>query len=271
MLNGTSVKPFLKWAGGKAQLLHELAKLCPNNIRKYYEPFLGGGALFFFLGPKNYLLSDNNPELINLYKCVANHPREIVRKLETMKNEESYFYNIRNKSFFELDKIYAAARTIYLNRTCFNGLYRVNKKGHFNVPYGKYKNPNIVQKEKILIASKLLSSRKIKLMDFREIEKMKFSKDDFIFFDPPYVPAEGYADFKRYTRKQFTYDDHLELAEIFTKLATNKLRLILTNSDTHFVRKLYKRHKIITVESKRLINIKSDKRKSRDVIIYANI
>ena len=271
MLNGTSVKPFLKWAGGKAQLLHELAKLCPNNIRKYYEPFLGGGALFFFLGPKNYLLSDNNPELINLYKCVADHPREIIRKLETMKNEESYFYNIRNKSFFDLDKINAAARTIYLNRTCFNGLYRVNKKGHFNVPYGKYKNPNIVQKEKILIASNFLSSRKIKLMDFREIEKMKFSKDDFIFFDPPYVPAEGYADFKRYTRKQFTYDDHLELAEIFTKLATNKLRLILTNSDTHFVRKLYKRHKIITVESKRLINIKSDKRKSRDVIIYANI
>lgn len=271
MLDGTSVKPFLKWAGGKAQLLHELAKLCPNNIRKYYEPFLGGGALFFFLGPKNYLLSDNNPELINLYKCVADHPREIIRNLETMKNEESYFYNIRNKSFFELDKIYAAARTIYLNRTCFNGLYRVNKKGHFNVPYGKYKNPNIVQKEKILLASRLLSSRKIKLMDFREIEKMKFSKDDFIFFDPPYVPAGGYADFKRYTQKQFTYDDHLELAEIFTKLATNKLRLILTNSDTHFVRKLYERHKIITVESKRLINIKSDKRKSRDVIIYANI
>ena len=188
-----------------------------------------------------------------------------------MKNEESYFYNIRNKSFFELDKIYAAARTIYLNRTCFNGLYRVNKKGHFNVPYGKYKNPDIVQKEKILIASKLLSSHKIKLMDFREIEKIKFSKDDFIFFDPPYVPAEGYADFKRYTRKQFTYDDHLELAEIFTKLATNKLRLVLTNSDTHFVRRLYKRHRSITVESKRLINIKSDKRKSRDVIIYANI
>ena len=271
MLNGTSVKPFLKWAGGKAQLLHELAKLCPNKVRKYYEPFLGGGALFFFLGPKNYLLSDNNPELINLYKCVADHPREIVRNLETMKNEESYFYNIRNKSFFELDKIYAAARTIYLNRTCFNGLYRVNKKGHFNVPYGKYKNPNIVQKEKILLASRLLSSRKIKLMDFREIEKIKFSKDDFIFFDPPYVPAEGYADFKRYTQKQFNYDDHFDLAEIFTKLATNKLRLILTNSDTHFVRTLYKKHKIITVESKRLINIKSDKRKSRDVIIYANI
>ena len=103
------------------------------------------------------------------------------------------------------------------------------------------------------------------------MEKMKFSKGDFIFFDPPYVPAEGYADFKRYTRKQFTCDDHLELAEIFTRLATNKLRLVLTNSDTHFVRRLYKRHKIITVESKRLINIKSGKRKSRDVIIHANI
>ena len=188
-----------------------------------------------------------------------------------MKNEESYFYNIRNKSFFDLDKINAAARTIYLNRTCFNGLYRVNKKGHFNVPYGRYKNPNIVQKEKILIASKLLSSRQIKLMDFRQIAKMKFSKDDFIFFDPPYVPAEGYADFKRYTREQFSAEDHIELAEIFTNLAKNKLRLILTNSDTHFVKSLYKKHKSITVESKRLINIKSDKRKSRDLIIYANI
>ena len=271
MLNGKSVKPFLKWAGGKTQLLHELAKLCPKNMRKYYEPFLGGGALFFFLGPKNYLLSDNNPELINLYKCVANHPREIIQKLETMKNEESCFYDIRKKSFFELDKIYGAARTIYLNRTCFNGLYRVNKKGHFNVPYGKYKNPNIVQKEKILVASKLLSSRNIKLMDFRQIVKMKFSEDDLIFFDPPYVPSEGYADFKRYTREQFSFEDHIELAEIFTKLATEKIRLILTNSDTHFVRRLYKRHKIFTVESKRLINIKSDKRKSRDLIIYANI
>ena len=271
MVNRPLVKPFLKWAGGKSQLLNDLAKLCPNNIRKYYEPFLGGGALFFFLAPKDYLLSDNNPKLINVYKCVANHPKEIIQKLKTMKNEESYFYDIRDKSFYELDKINGAARTIYLNRTCFNGLYRVNKKGHFNVPYGKYKNPDIVQKEKILIASKHLSSRKIKLMDFREIEKMKFSKDDFIFFDPPYVPAEGYADFKRYTQKQFTHDDHLDLAEIFTKLATNKLRLILTNSDTHFVRTLYKKHKIITVESKRLINIKSDKRKSRDVIIYANI
>ncbi len=108
-------------------------------------------------------------------------------------------------------------------------------------------------------------------MDFRQIAKMKFSKDDFIFFDPPYVPAEGYADFKRYTREQFSAEDHIELAEIFTNLARNKLRLILTNSDTHFVKSLYKKHKIITVESKRLINIKSDKRKSRDLIIYANI
>jgi len=264
-------KPILKWAGGKTQLLPELSKLLPKKIKKYYEPFIGGGALFFYVQPKDYLISDSNPELINLYKCVAQKPLDLIAKLSLMTNEESFYYQIRKKRFEDLEKNDAAARTIYLNRTCFNGLYRVNKIGEFNVPFGRYKNPDFIQKEKIILASKILKPSKIKLMDFREINNMKLSKDDFVFFDPPYVPLEGYSDFKRYTKEQFYSDSHIELAELFSKLAKDGIKVILTNSNTDFVRKLFKNHNMITVESKRNINIRGNKRKGQDLIIYANI
>jgi len=264
-------KPFLKWAGGKTQLLKNIRELYPNNIETYYEPFIGGGAVFFDLAPKKYLLSDSNPELINAYKVVATKPNELIQELSKMENTPEFFYELRALKFNELNKISAAARTLFLNKTCFNGLYRVNKSGHFNVPYGKYKNPDFVQKDKIVSCSSLLKSGSIKCMDFRKLENLTISKNDFIFFDPPYVPLDGYSDFKRYTKEQFYEDSQRDLANVFQKLARKNIKLVLTNSNTPLVHELYDGFDKIIVNSNRNISSKGSTRKGQDVIIYANI
>ena len=264
-------KPFLKWAGGKTQLLKNIRELYPDNIETYYEPFVGGGAVFFDLAPKKYLLSDSNPELINAYKAVATKPNELINKLSKMQNTEEFFYKIRSLKYEDLDNVTAAARTIFLNRTCFNGLYRVNKKGHFNVPFGRYKNPDFIQRDKIISCSELLKSKYIKCMDFRKLDDIKFHKNDFIFFDPPYVPLEGYSDFKRYTKEQFYDDSQRDLAKIFKNLSKKNVRLILTNSNTSLVNELYDGFNKIIIDTKRNISSKSSTRKGQDVIIYANI
>ncbi len=264
-------KPFLKWAGGKTQLLKNIRELYPNNIETYYEPFIGGGAVFFDLAPKKYLLSDSNPELINAYKAVATKPKELIQELLEMENTSDFFYQLRSLKYENMNKISAAARTIYLNRTCFNGLYRVNKNGHFNVPFGKYKNPDFVQKERIFTCSKLLKSQSLKCMDFRKLESISFHKNDFIFLDPPYVPLEGYSDFKRYTKEQFHEDSQRDLARMFKNLSSKNIRLVLTNSNTSLVNELYDGFDKIIVDSKRNISSKSSTRKGQDVIIYANI
>ena len=264
-------KPFLKWAGGKTQLLPYLRKLYPNSFSKYYEPFLGGGAVFFDLKPKQYLISDSNPELINVYKTVATQKEHVIMKLKTMENTEAFFYKIRSEAFDNLSCIEAAARTIFLNRTCFNGLYRVNKQGHFNVPYARYKNPDFIQEQKLQDASKLLKSRSIKCMSFEKLKDLGVTGDDFIFFDPPYVPLDGYADFKRYTKEQFHHDSQERLSELFKYFAAKGTKLILANSNADEVFKLYKGFDYLVVDSKRNINSRGDKRTSKDVIIYANL
>jgi len=272
LTNSTNIfKPIFKWAGGKTQLLPNLLALIPKKINKYYEPFIGGGAVFFKLCPSKYLISDSNPELINTYKTIASNPNALIEELSAMENSKEFFYKIRDIKFNEINSINAAARTIYLNRTCFNGLFRVNKKGEFNVPFGSYKNPDFIQREKILSASKILKTKKIKCMDFRGLYKINFDKDDFIFFDPPYVPLEGYADFKRYTKEQFYEDSQIELADFFSKLAKQGNKIILTNSNSTLVNKLYKNFNKIVVSSKRNINVKGDRRNGEDLIIYANI
>ena len=263
--------PFLKWAGGKTQLLPELRRLFPIKFRKYYEPFLGGGAVFFDLMPSDFLISDSNPELINVYKSIASKPLEVIAKLSCMENKENFFYEIREKKFESLESVDAAARTIYLNRTCFNGLYRVNKSGHFNVPFGKYKNPNFIQESRIMECSKVLRTSKIKCMNFEELRNLNITKNDFIFFDPPYVPLSGYADFKRYTKEQFYMDDQENLADLFKSLAIKGTKLILTNSNTETVFRLYKGFDFKVINTKRNINSRGSKRTGEDLIIYANL
>lgn len=264
-------KPFLRWAGGKTQLLSSIRELYPEKIDTYYEPFLGGGAVFFDLAPDQYLISDSNPELINAYKVVASRSSELLKKLSGMQNNKKFFYNQRALKYEDLDSVSAAARTIYLNKTCFNGLYRVNKKGEFNVPYGKHNNPDFIQIKKIDFASKLLKSRGIKCMDFKSIQNINFSKNDFIFFDPPYVPLDGYADFKRYTKEQFNENSQVELAEIFHILSKRKVKMLLTNSNTPLIDELYAGFERKVIESNRSINSLSSNRKGQDVIIYTNI
>ena len=191
-------KPILKWAGGKTQMLNDLLPKVPSSYGRYIEPFFGGGALFFALQPENAIISDSNPELINMYRQVADFPDEVIQCLKQYENTKEMFYNVRSQTWEALPKAEAAARTIFLNRTCFNGLYRVNKKGEFNVPYGKYKNPKICDQDALYVASDALKKAEILCGDYILVLEHYTKEGDFIFLDPPYLPVSEYSDFKRY-------------------------------------------------------------------------
>ena len=181
----TTAKPILKWAGGKTQMLKELITKIPDRFNRYIEPFIGGGALFFAIQPKTAVIADSNPELINVYRCLTNNVDAVISHLKTFKNSEDEFYKVRELKFQDLEKEFAAARTIYLNKTCFNGLYRVNKKGHFNVPYGRYKNPKICDEITLISASNALQNVEIILGDYKSVLKQTARRGDFVFLDPP--------------------------------------------------------------------------------------
>ena len=262
-----SAKPVLKWAGGKTQLIPQLVPIVPNSYGKYIEPFIGGGALFFKLSPKAAVISDSNEELVNLYKVVKTDPKALIKKLSSMKNEEEFFYETRALKREKLDSVTAAARTVYLNRTCFNGLYRVNKKGEFNVPFGRYKNPRICDTEGILSAHQCLQNTEIVLGDYKEVLKTYAKKGDLVFLDPPYLPISQYSDFKRYTKEQFYEEDHYELAAEFERLINLGCYVILTNSNHPLVHQLYSDHKVQVIQTRRNISSDSEKRKGEDVIV----
>lgn len=268
--NKNKNKPFLKWAGGKTQILDNLLNKVPDKFNKYIEPFIGGGALYFGLAPKNAIIADSNPELINLYNCISQNTPKIIEYLSQFKNTEESFYNIRSMIFEELDPYFAAARFIYLNRTCFNGLYRVNRKGHFNVPYGRYKNPNLCPSEQLFSASKLLKSARIINGDYRSVLAKNAKKGDFIFLDPPYLPISENSDFKRYTKEQFYENDHYQLAEEVKRLKQLGCTIILTNSNHPMVHDLYGSYNIEVVKTRRNISAKKGTRSGQDVIVTIN-
>lgn len=264
-------KPLLKWAGGKQQLLGEILDRAPNNFNKFIEPFIGGGAVFFAIKSDKYIISDKNPELINLYKTLPGNVDDIISNLKNFKNEEDFYYEVRAREVKGLSNIERAARFIYLNRTCFNGLYRVNKKGEFNVPFGKYKNPKIIYEKRLRKAAKKLEKTTIILGDYKTVLNNYAEKNDFIFLDPPYIPISEYADFKRYTKDQFYKEDHIELAQMVRKLANKNCRIILTNSNHELVHELYEGFKIEVLETRRNINKKGNKRKGQDTLISINV
>jgi len=269
-LFSTNVKPFLKWAGGKRQLLPELLKYIPKDFNNYFEPFLGGGALFFelynlgFLENKKVYLSDINEELINTYKTIRDNPKELIIKLKEFKtnHNKEFYYKIReldrDKNYKNLDNITKSARFIYLNKTCFNGLYRVNKKGYFNVPIGSYKNPNILDEENILAVSKALQNIIIKNFDYKEILK-EVQSNDFIYLDPPYHPLNETSSFTSYTKNEFLQKEQIELFKTLKELS-NKCFVLKSNSDTDFINKLYKDFKIEKILANRAINSKATNR-----------
>jgi DNA adenine methylase len=262
-------RPLLKWAGGKTQMIPNLIEAMPKSFNNYIEPFIGGGALFFHLSPNSAVIADSNPELINLYQQVAKDFKPVFKLLEKMPNLEEFFYQERSKKFEELSPIQAAARTIYLNRTCFNGLFRVNKSGGFNVPFGRYKDPKIADAELLKSASEALAGTTIVLGDYKKVLQTYAKKGDLVFLDPPYLPISQYSDFQRYTKEQFYEDDHRELAAEVTRLSEIGCHVLLTNSNHPLVHELYSDFHIEVLSTKRNINSRAALRTGQDVLVTA--
>ncbi len=260
-------RPLLKWAGGKTQLLGEILPKMPKKYGRYIEPFFGGGALFFSVRPESGIIADSNPELVNLYRSVANDVEAVIDYLKLLQNTEEIFYLVRALDWTTLPGPQAAARTIFLNRTCFNGLYRVNKSGGFNVPFGRYKNPKILDEDSLRAASELLRRTTIISGDYKTVLKENAQAGDFIFLDPPYLPVSEYADFKRYTKEQFYEEDHVELAAEVHRLHDLGCHVILTNSNHPLVHEQYSQFPIEVIQTKRYISCHGKSRTGEDVIV----
>lgn len=274
--------PFVKWAGGKTQLLSELDKYRPSDFNRYFEPFLGGGAFFFYLASSKQLrftayLSDINEELINSYKVVKNDVEELIILLHKherkyKKDPHEYYYKLRAEIKPPND-IERAARFITLNKTCYNGLYRVNKNGMFNVPMGKYKNPLICDGDNLRNVSLALkhSDAHILVSNFRDILH-DANKGDFIYLDPPYKPISETARFTSYTHDGFDDKDQRDLYDVFRMLDRKGCKILLSNSDTPFIRELYQefeRH-WTSVHALRAINCKGSKRTGHKELLIRN-
>jgi DNA adenine methylase len=277
--------PFVKWAGGKTQLLSELEKYIPDNFTRYFEPFLGGGAFFFYLVSRKQLkftttyLSDVNKELINAYRVVKDDVEALIELLRIHEegykaNSDGYYYKLRAEFKF-LTEIESAARFITLNKTCYNGLYRVNKDGMFNVPIGRYKkNPLICDSKNLRNISIALRHTNARLFvnNYQEALELTKGEGDFIYLDPPYNPTSTTASFTSYTNDGFTDKDQIALHEIFKKLDRKGCKIILSNSDTPFIRELYRDFKEYTnqVSVLRAINCKATKRTGHTELLVRN-
>jgi DNA adenine methylase len=269
----TEPKPFIKWAGGKRQLISQLLKYSPIKFSDYYEAFLGGGALFFKLSCLGKIshahLNDSNKILIDTYKTVKEKPKDLIAELKSVKykNDKETFYEIRKEQ--PTDLIEATARFIYLNKTAFNGLYRVNSKDEFNVPFGKYKNPKILDEENILAVSEALQKDTLTNVDFKEAVKSA-KAGDFVYLDPPYNPLSKTSSFTSYTKENFGLEDQKRLAKTFKELHDKGCSVMLSNSHSHLILDLYKEFSmnIIPVLATRMINCKAEGRgKIKEVII----
>ena len=265
--------PIVKWVGGKRQLMFELLKNMPETYNRYFEPFIGGGALFFELQPQNGYISDMNEELINLYSVVRDDVYELIEDLNKHKVSKEYFLKIRNldrtEKYNKLSDIQKASRFIYLNRTCFNGMYRVNSQGQFNVPFGNYKNPRIVDAENLVNCSKLLKNTEIYCADFSEILN-KVQKGDFVYFDPPYVPLNETSSFTSYTKDGFDLDMQFKLRDVCDELDSMGVMFMLSNSDTKLVNELYSNYEIKKVFASRAINANGNGRGKITEVLVRN-
>lgn len=262
------VRPILKWAGGKQQLLPQLLAKVPGHYNKYIEPFFGGGAFFFALRPRLSVIADVNAQLMEVYLTVAYHVEELIEELKTFKINKETYYRVRSQDTSQLSMIQRAARLIYLNKTCFNGLYRVNREGLFNVPYGDHKNPRIGHPDDLRAASVLLRSSTILAGDYKAVLSKHAAPGDFIYIDPPYLPVSQYSDFKRYTKEQFYEEDHLELRDEVLRLHELGCHVVLSNSHHPLVYDLYRPFKIEVYQTRRNISKDGGKRRGEDVIIY---
>lgn len=274
------VAPVLKWVGGKRQLLKEILPLIPNDISTYYEPFVGGGAVLFSLQPKKAHINDYNLELINVYKIIMNNPNDLIKILEDHeeKNNAEYFYKIRQldrtSDYKKLSAVERAARIIYLNKTCYNGLYRVNQAGQFNSPYGKYRNPNIVNSPTIKALNNYFNNNQITITsgDYKDsLKNIRANTKTFVYLDPPYYPLSTSSSFTGYTDNGFGEKQQIELKNECDKLNNKGIKFLLSNSSCDFIDELYKNdYNIKIIKAKRVLNSDGNKRGEIDEVLISN-
>ena len=277
MAENKLVVPFLKWAGGKRQLMPEIREMLPDGVttHPYYEPFIGGGALFFELLPKRAVINDYNEELINVYTVIRDNPSERIENLKRHKNTAEYFYKIRaidrQPLFSNLTRNERASRIIYLNKTCYNGLYRVNNAGEFNSPFGRYKNQNIVNEPVIKAVSKYLNSSQIQISscDYALILK-DTPTDSFVYLDPPYHPISESSSFTGYVQGGWDEGDQLRLRDVCNRLRDNGIKFLLSNSASDFIREIYSDYNIHIVQAKRSVNSNPSRRGQVDEFLIRN-
>lgn len=269
-------KPIVKWAGGKRQLLSKIRRMIPADFGCYFEPFLGGGAVLFALQPRNAVVNDINQELINMYRVVRDNPSELVKLLKSYENSKEAYLNIRSwdrnaATYAMLSPLQRASRLIYLNKTCFNGLYRVNSKNQFNVPYANPSHPDIVNEKKIHAVSEYLCNNDVELCcyDFGEVLS-NVETNDFVYLDPPYDPLSQTSSFTSYSSGGFDRDEQKRLKKCCDMINDRGAKFLLSNSSTEFIAELYKNYRIKTVKAKRAVNSDGEGRGEIDEVLVYN-
>lgn len=273
------VKPFLKWVGGKGQLLEQFEQLFPQKYNSYFEPFIGGGAVFFSLNPKKAHINDINETLVNTYLYIKDDVDKLIKSLKKLEKDflskdgderKEFYYSLREKyNSLPQNDFKRSVYFLFFNKTAFNGVYRENSKGGFNVPIGSYKNPKILDEENIRNVSKTLSNTKITSGSFYDAVK-KAKSGDFVYFDPPYDPLSETSSFTSYSKDSFSKDDQIKLRDLFIELDKKGVHVMLSNSNTPFIRKIYSGYKQIPVYANRMINSKADKRGKISEVVIIN-
>lgn len=277
MAKNKLVAPFLKWVGGKRQIMPSIVELLPKNIGRlnYVEPFIGGGAVLFHLQPQNAIINDFNSELINVYEVVRDNLDELIQDLKTHRNEADYFYELRGldrtDGFNNLTNIQKASRVIYLNKTCFNGLYRVNNSGEFNSPFGKYKNPNIVNEPTLKAVNRFLNQNNIIIQtgDYANVLE-NIPENSFVYLDPPYHPISESSNFTGYIQGGWDLWDQIRLREVCDNLNERGIKFLLSNSSAQLIKDQYQNYQINIVKANRSINSDASNRGEIDELLIRN-
>ncbi|MGN0467386.1 MAG: DNA adenine methylase [Acutalibacteraceae bacterium] len=276
MAKNKLVAPVVKWVGGKRQLLDKISPLLPKRITNYCEPFLGGGAVLFSIQPSKAIVNDLNNELITVYEVIRDDVEALIESLKKHENTSTYFYTIRDmdrnrETYQSMSKIEKASRLLFLNKTCFNGLFRVNSSGEFNSPYGHYKNPNIVNEPVLRAVNKYFNSSDISFYseDFNETLK-RVGKGWFVYLDPPYDPVSDTANFTGYNKGGFDKNEQIRLKQCCDDLTSRGVKFMLSNSATDFIKDLYKNYNINIIKAKRVVNSDAKKRGEIEEVLITN-
>ncbi len=276
MAKNKLVAPVVKWVGGKRQLLNEITPLLPKRITSYCEPFFGGGAVLFSIQPPNAIINDLNGDLMTVYETIHDDVQSLIDDLKKHENTSEYFYAMRdqdrNKETYQaMSKVERASRLIYLNKTCYNGLFRVNSSGEFNSPFGHYKNPNIVNEPVLRAVNKYFSSNNITFCneDFA-VTLSRIPKGGFVYLDPPYDPVSDTANFTGYNKGGFDRNEQIRLKQCCDELTQRGIKFMLSNSATAFIQELYKDYNVSIVQAKRAINSNARKRGAIEEVLIRN-